>query len=121
MNISFKEENMNIGILMTPTAQSGDLAEYARKVELLGFDSLWIPEHPVISVGHQTPFSRGDGQLPDYYNRWADPFIESVPLKTPAMADYNCPQLQRCYAASLISWEDRSDATADASRTPENQ
>ena len=66
---------MNIGILMTATAQSGDLAEYARKVESLGFDSLWIPEHPVIPVGHQTPFPIGDGKLPEHYNRWADPFI----------------------------------------------
>ena len=66
---------MNIGILMTATAQSGDLAEYARKVEAVGFDSLWIPEHPVIPVGHQTPFPIGDGQLPEHYNRWADPFI----------------------------------------------
>ena len=66
---------MNIGILMTATAQSGDLAEYARKVEALGFDSLWIPEHPVIPVGHKTPFPIGDGKLPEHYNRWADPFI----------------------------------------------
>jgi alkanesulfonate monooxygenase SsuD/methylene tetrahydromethanopterin reductase-like flavin-dependent oxidoreductase (luciferase family) len=35
---------MNIGILMTATAQSGDLAAYARKVESVGFDSFWIPE-----------------------------------------------------------------------------
>ena len=66
---------MNIGILMTATAQSGDLAEYARKVESLGFDSLWIPEHPVIPIGHKTPFPIGDGKLPEHYNRWADPFI----------------------------------------------
>ncbi|NOT53962.1 MAG: LLM class F420-dependent oxidoreductase [Deltaproteobacteria bacterium] len=66
---------MNIGILMTATAQSGDLAAYARKVESLGFDSLWIPEHPVIPVGHKTPFPIGDGKLPEHYNRWADPFI----------------------------------------------
>jgi len=66
---------MKIGILMTATAQSGDLAEYARKVESLGFDSLWIPEHPVIPVGHKTPFPIGDGKLPDHYTRWADPFI----------------------------------------------
>ena len=34
---------MNIGILMTATAQSGDLAEYARKVEALarGQEDRW--------------------------------------------------------------------------------
>jgi len=67
---------MNIGVLVTATAQSGDLAEVARQVETLGFESLWIPEHPVIPVGMKTPFPGAkDGRLPDHYNRWADPFI----------------------------------------------
>jgi len=67
---------MNIGILTTATAESGDLAEVARQAEALGYDSLWIPEHPVIPVNRQTPFPGSqDGKLPDHYNRWADPFI----------------------------------------------
>ena len=67
---------MDIGVLVTATAESGDLAVVARRAEALGFDSLWIPEHPVIPVGHQTPFpGAADGGLPDHYNRWADPFI----------------------------------------------
>lgn len=67
---------MNIGILTTATAQSGDLAEVARQAEAIGYDSLWIPEHPVIPLGHKTPFPGSrDGQLPEHYNRWADPFI----------------------------------------------
>jgi len=67
---------MNIGVLVTATAQSGDLAEVARQVEALGFESLWIPEHPVIPVGMKTPFpGAADGRLPEHYNRWADPFI----------------------------------------------
>jgi probable F420-dependent oxidoreductase len=67
---------MNIGILTVATAQSGDLAEVARQAEALGYDSLWIPEHPVIPTNRQTPFPGArDGQLPDHYNRWADPFI----------------------------------------------
>lgn len=67
---------MDIGVLVTATAESGDLAAVARRAEALGFDSLWIPEHPVIPVGHQTPFpGAADGALPDHYNRWVDPFI----------------------------------------------
>ena len=67
---------MEVGVLVTATAQSGDLAEVAQRVEAEGFDSLWIPEHPVIPVGHQTPFpGAADGQLPEHYTRWADPFI----------------------------------------------
>lgn len=65
---------MDLGILVTATARSGDLTEVARQVEALGFESLWIPEHPVIPVGFKTPVP-GGGKLPDHYNRWADPFI----------------------------------------------
>jgi len=66
---------MDIGTLTTTTAESGDLAEVARQAEALGFDSLWIPEHPVIPVARTTPFPIGDGALPEHYNRWADPFV----------------------------------------------
>ena len=67
---------MDIGVLVTATARSGDLVEVARQVEALGFDSLWIPEHPVIPVNMKTPFPGArDGRLPDHYNRWSDPFI----------------------------------------------
>jgi alkanesulfonate monooxygenase SsuD/methylene tetrahydromethanopterin reductase-like flavin-dependent oxidoreductase (luciferase family) len=64
---------MDLGMLVTATARSGDLTEVARQVEALGFESLWIPEHPVIPVGFKTPVP-GGGKLPDHYNRWADPF-----------------------------------------------
>jgi probable F420-dependent oxidoreductase len=67
---------MDIGILVAATADSGDLAEIARLTESLGYDSLWIPEHPVIPVQMKTPFPAArDGQLPGHYARWADPFI----------------------------------------------
>src|SRR3989442_2977117 len=67
---------MKIGISTTATAQSGDLAEVARQVEALGYDSLWIPEHPVIPVHRTIPFPASrDGHMPEHYGRWADPFI----------------------------------------------
>ena len=67
---------MNIGISTTATAQSGDLAEVARQVEALGYDSLWIPEHPVIPIACKTPFPASrDGQIPEHYKVWVDPFI----------------------------------------------
>ena len=43
---------MDVGVLVTATAESGDLSAVARRAEALGFASLWIPEHPVIPVGH---------------------------------------------------------------------
>lgn len=67
---------MNIGISTTVTARSADLAEIARLVESLGYDSLWIPEHPVIPLQRSIPFPASpDGQMPEHYMQWADPFI----------------------------------------------
>jgi probable F420-dependent oxidoreductase len=66
---------MDIGFLMAATTQTGNLAEIARTAESLGYESLWIPEHPVIPVAMTTPFPIGDGKLPDHYTRWVDPFI----------------------------------------------
>jgi len=67
---------MDIGFLMEPTAECGDLAQIARLVEALGNESLWMPEHPVIPIHMKTPFPfTPDRKMPDYYVRIADPFI----------------------------------------------
>ena len=67
---------MDVGFIMPVTAQSGDLAEIARTVEALGYDSLWIPEHPVIPATMKTSFPFApDNKLPEHYGRWADPFV----------------------------------------------
>ena len=47
---------MEIGFLAAMTAQGGDIAEIARATEVAGFDSLWIPEHPVIPAAMKTIF-----------------------------------------------------------------
>ena len=47
---------MDIGFLMAATAECGDLAEIARTLEQLGYESLWMAEHPVIPAGMQTRF-----------------------------------------------------------------
>lgn len=65
---------MNIGILVPATAQTSNIAAIAQRLETLGFESLWIPEHPVIPVGFQT-LVPGGGTLPAHYHRWADPFL----------------------------------------------
>jgi len=65
---------MNVGLLVPATATTGDLAEIARQVEATGFDSIWIPEHPVIPFNYKTQVP-GGGQLPEHYNRWHDPFV----------------------------------------------
>ncbi len=65
---------MNIGFLLIATAQSGKLPDLAQRAETLGYDSLWIPEHPIIPCEPHTPYPFG-GDLPEHYGRWMDPFI----------------------------------------------
>lgn len=65
---------MDLGILVPATQETKNITEIAQRVETLGFESLWIPEHPVIPVGFKTQIP-GGGKLPEHYNRWADPFI----------------------------------------------
>jgi len=67
---------MNIGVSLFPGQQPIDAAIVAQKAEALGFDSLWLGEHPVIPV-HSTspaPGSSG-GSIPDFYSRLVDPFV----------------------------------------------
>ena len=67
---------MKIGIMIAATAESGDIAEIAREVENLGYESFFIPEHPVIPIGFKTPLPiGGGGELPEHYGRWMDPFV----------------------------------------------
>jgi probable F420-dependent oxidoreductase len=67
---------VKIGIMIAATAESGDIAEIAREVENLGYESFFIPEHPVIPIGFKTPLPiGGGGELPEHYGRWMDPFV----------------------------------------------
>lgn len=65
---------MKIGVMTPATVAAGDIAAIARETENLGYESLFIPEHPVIPVGFKT-VPPGGGPLPEHYGRWMDPFI----------------------------------------------
>lgn len=65
---------MEIGVMIAATAESGDIAEIAREAERLGYESFFIPEHPVIPIGFKT-VPPGGGKLPEHYGRWMDPFV----------------------------------------------
>ncbi|MFQ6031148.1 MAG: LLM class F420-dependent oxidoreductase [Dehalococcoidia bacterium] len=67
---------MEVGVNMTISSRSIDLARLAEKAESLGFESLWLPEHPVMPV-HTTSQYRGtaDGSIPEYMSDMADPYI----------------------------------------------
>jgi probable F420-dependent oxidoreductase len=65
---------MDIGILVIATARAGSIDTIARAVEDRGYESIWIPDHPVIPIGFKTPVPV-DGGLPEHYGRWCDPFV----------------------------------------------
>ena len=67
---------MKLGVLMFPTRQPIDVAVVARQAEALGFDSLWLGEHPIMPVHSTSPFPGSpDGRIPDAYSWFVDPFV----------------------------------------------
>ena len=66
---------MKVGIFQyLSTAYSIDPAVLAQRAEALGFDSLWLPEHPIMPVTTVSPFPLG-GPIPDFYSALIDPFV----------------------------------------------
>lgn len=71
-----QEARMKIGVLMFPTSTPVDIAVVAHKAEELGFDSLWLGEHPIMPVLSTSPFPGSpDGVIPDNYSWFVDPFV----------------------------------------------
>ena len=67
---------MNIGISTFPTDYSADIAIIAKRAEELGFDSLWVPEHPILPVNASSPWpGSADGVIPRVYADIVDPFV----------------------------------------------
>src|SRR5215469_132800 len=69
------EAHMKIGMLAFVASYTIDPATVARKLEAAGFESIWLPEHPVIPIQYKTPFPRGDGKIPKAYYHMIDPFV----------------------------------------------
>ena len=67
---------MNIGISTFPTDYSIDIALLAKRAEDMGFESLWVPEHPIIPVSTSSPWPGSpDGIIPKVYADIVDPFV----------------------------------------------
>ena len=69
---------MKIGILVAANEHTADPAMLAGKMEHLGFESIWLPDHPVLPVHSTTPLPetpQGQGQIPEVYSHISDPFI----------------------------------------------
>lgn len=64
---------MHIGIMPFATSKTMPVVELGREAEALGFESLFLPEHPVLPATFDTPFP-GGGDTPDEYRRMLDPF-----------------------------------------------
>ncbi len=67
---------MDIGIFAFLTDRTMDVVPLAQGVEELGFESLWVPEHPIMPV-HTTSRYPGsaDGVIPKSAYRLTDPFV----------------------------------------------
>ncbi len=67
---------MKIGVNMTISSRSIDVAVIAQKAESLGFESLWLPEHPVMPVHASSRYQgSADGSIPVFMSDMADPFL----------------------------------------------
>ncbi|MCH8898370.1 MAG: LLM class F420-dependent oxidoreductase [Chloroflexi bacterium] len=67
---------MDIGVSMAILSQSIDIAVLAEKAESLGFESLWLPEHPIMPVNPASKYAgTADGSIPPAMGEMADPYI----------------------------------------------
>lgn len=65
---------MKFGVTIFATEYAISPVELGKRLEDLGFDSLFLPEHTHIPSGRRTPFPAG-GELPREYSWTYDPFI----------------------------------------------
>ena len=67
---------MDIGVAMAISSKSMDVAVLAQRAEALGFESFWLPEHPIIPVTTTSKYGgTPDGSIPPSMMDMADPFI----------------------------------------------
>jgi probable F420-dependent oxidoreductase len=67
---------MKIGVLGFVSTSTAAPAALAQKCEELGFESFYLPEHPIIPVTHKTRYPlSSDGEIPEPYAHMIDPFV----------------------------------------------
>ncbi len=67
---------MDIGLNMSISTNSIDVADIAARAESLGFESIWLPEHPVMPVNPASRYPGSpDGSIPEGMSDMADPYI----------------------------------------------
>jgi probable F420-dependent oxidoreductase len=66
---------VDVGVLMFVTERALPVTDLARACEERGLESLWVPEHPVVPVVHETRYPlSADGKLPRAYTELPDCF-----------------------------------------------
>ena len=67
---------MKVGVNVSVNSNTGDIGAFAKKAEDLGFESLWMAEHPIIPVATNSKYGgTPDGSIPPAMSDMADPFI----------------------------------------------
>jgi probable F420-dependent oxidoreductase len=66
---------MNIGLTLSVTERVADVVWTARQAEALGFESIWVAEHPMIPVNYTHFPNSADGRVPELWAHWPDPFV----------------------------------------------
>ena len=66
---------MTVGIVVPLPAYTHNPAFIAKKVEELGFESLWYHEHPILPVHSESPFPSTGGEIPWTYRHFSEPYI----------------------------------------------
>jgi probable F420-dependent oxidoreductase len=66
---------MNIGVTLSVTERVADVVWIARQAEALGFESIWVAEHPMIPVNYKHFPNSADGRVPEPWAHWPDPFV----------------------------------------------
>ena len=80
-----------LGVMMFATRTTMPLPRLAERVEALGFESLFLPEHPIIPERFDSEYP-GGGPLPDEYRMMVDPYVGLAAAAGPPGASGSGPR-----------------------------
>lgn len=70
-----KVEPVRIGVDFFFADRTVTPGRLASRIEDLGFESLWVPDHPALPMDPSIVYSAGDGSVPEIYGEMLDPFV----------------------------------------------
>jgi len=87
---------MSVGIIVPLPAYTLNPAFLAKKIEDLGFESIWYHEHPILPVNTQSSFPATGGEIPWTYRHFSEPYIAL------AMAAAVTTRIKLCTGITLV-------------------